>query len=884
MRSTLGFPTRGSKSSSTCISTHSLWFIYFRNLLLSPTNSTNTTCLSQRFFSTRSNLQTSTHEQRAFQLWLLSGLEYQTSYLFRPSFSHRHFRSRAKPLYATHSSVATKVISNNNSNSSNGNNDNIDSVTISQLNHQQQQSSSSSLMHQSNLIHPRWISKIKDRNIDVFLQQLKDSQPHLDDKFIFKLLRSRLYNANQYNSDEAWKIYLTMKDLNVIDHMRSNHYGHLLNIIKYSSDATHQLLSILNQMESAKNTGLITISELHYSQVIYGLARQGSVIEICDLFDELKTGSLSISTSSISDNNIEDKKKILPVSFYTSLAVAAKKKNDISATTRAADIIEEAMKSGVLMEMEACAIMVSALSTNMESTVKFLTVMDQIGMMTKYTNNNNNNNNNINNVNDTQHHINNSNINNTNNHNHITTTNNNNNNNNNNKMNNLNVHIYTSLISGLAHNGDAINARRLWKEMRNHGLRPTTATYTAMVEAFARSGNFKAAIQMLKKYTYEHNGNLNKVMATSVLSNTIRHGRLDLARSLVKKWTDELGLKIENMDDEFKTAIMWVKVIDDVNQGLSFFNTLYEKNQEYVNSIMVNHLVKKYGDLQDKTGVTESYSLHELVNENSNANKIPASKSVDPDFYLVDALFKCRDVPAALSIFVKMRQRGLPDDITLAMVIRGLVMNDEGAAAWKLFRIIKIYGLEPNLHAYTSILKSCVPKSGKGSAHQQSLKDELSPEFLTHIFNISNSIQHHHPSLEVENKLTPIQAYILFRKMTGIQKPNVYTYTALISCFAKSNIGRAVDIFKYMCHDGVEPTVETYIALLQGCAIYRNGRMALMVYQHLRENQHHLQPNDKVWHYLLKALVRSRVDKKEIDKLASAIRGDGYKKKERKAK
>ncbi|KAI9309204.1 hypothetical protein BJ944DRAFT_258944 [Cunninghamella echinulata] len=437
-------------------------------------------------------------------------------------------------------------------------------------------------------------------------------------------------------------------------------------------------------------------------------------------------------------------------------------------------------------------------------------------------------------------------------------------------MNSFNVHIYTTLISGLARNGDAINARRLWKEMRSHGLRPTTATYNAMVEAYGRSGNLKAAIQMLKKYTYEHNGRLNELMATSVLSNTIRHGRLDLAQSLLNTWTDKMGLKLDNMDDEFKTAVMWVKVLEDVDQGLYFFNTLYKTNTDYVNSIMVNHLVKGYGDLKDKKGVQDSFALHKLVNS---SNSIRSSKYVNPDYYLVDALFKCRDVPAALSAFIKMRQCGLPDDITLAMVIRGLVMNDEGVTAWKLFKILKMGGVEPNLHAYTSILRSCVPKPGNKAVQQQHSKSEITPELLSEVFNISNSSSTTTAAiLDNDNKLGPTQAYILFRKMTGFQKPNVYTYTTLIACFAKYNIGRAVDIFKYMCTDGVEPTIETYVALLQGCAIFRNGRMALMVYQHLRDNQ--LTPNDKVWHYLLKALVRSRVNKNEIDKLGTMIRGE----------
>ncbi|CAO3579485.1 unnamed protein product [Absidia cylindrospora] len=636
-----------------------------------------------------------------------------------------------------------------------------------------------------------------------------------------------LYNASQYNHETAWKIYQAMLEHQVIDYMRANHYGHLLNMIKYAPNATPKLLAILKHMKAAQEKGQLVIGGRHYSQIMYGMSRQGDVAAICDV---LRTLSPLLLTNDGSD--------LVQSSWYTSLATAAKKRNDAAATVKAAELMEQAMRQGVVMEREACAVMISALSVDMDSTAKFLTTMKETGMMMTLDNDSNS------------------------------------------KYTQTptavaaaesakyNVHVYTSLISGLAQKGDAISARRLWKDMRNNNIRPTTATYAAMIEAYGRVGNFKSAISLMKKYTYGHQGQLNKVMATSVLTNTIRHGKLDVAKSLITTWMDTMGLDMDKMDVEFRSAVLWVKAMDDMGHARNYFESLYTQNPVYVDSMMVNHLVQGFGNVRQKQDVLDSFELHDHVPPSSSTR----THQVWPHAFLVDALFKCRDVPAALSSLVIMRQYSVPDEITLAMVIRGLVMNDESQLAWALFQTMRSTGIEPNLRAYSSILKASIKGAQRGAAKQQQQQQPHIPgDLIEAAFEISsNSIR---MAVDDNKKLGPTQAYILFRKMTGFQKPNVYTYTTLIACFAKHNLQRAMDIFGHMRAEGVEPVVETYVALLQGCAIFRHAPLALTLCKHLQE-QPHVTPNDKVWHYLLKSLVRARIHKSEIDKIRALIRAD----------
>ncbi|CAO3591304.1 unnamed protein product [Absidia cylindrospora] len=851
MRSTLGFPTRGSSKSSTpCISTQSLWMWYFRNLLLSQQvgfiggSSPASRASSQRCFSSSPRSSTSRtpnqRPQRTYHHWPSADLDLHISCTIQPSYAHQHFRPRSKPCLKVtghhHTSIRIKLSTSSlNSitttrHASSTSFDPVNQQDLSSMEPTSQDQSSTASSTPSTplgrLFHPRWFSVEND--IDYLLEELKTHRSQIDDIFIFKTLRSMLYNVSQYKHQLAWKIYEAMMEHKVISFMQSNHYGHLLNIIKYAPNATPKLLQILDHMKAAQSKGRVVIGNRHYSQIMFGMSRQGNVVALCDLLRVL------MAQSSGHDQ--------LQPGFYTSLAHAAKQNGNLARSLVAAELMEQAMKLGVMMERNACAMMVGALSVDMDSTVRFLTTMKETGMvvMDEDLNSNSDKDTQDSNIDTTPE----------------TTT--------------FNVHIYTSLISGLARNGDEENARRLWKVMQKNGLKPTTVTYAALVEAYGRSGNLKAAVDLMKNYTFDNKGKLNKVMATSLLTNCIRHGKLDLAQSLISIWVDKMNLTMDSkMDNEFWSAVMWLKVAEDVGRAREFYETLYNRNCTFVDTVMVNHLVNGYGKAKQKQQVVDSFGLHKMA-----SSSIKASSQVDPHYFLVDSLFKCRDVPAALTALVMMRRHSVPDDITMAMVIRGLVMNEEIDMAWKLFRTLQATGVDPNLHAYTSILKTCVQNAKRGTGkHQPNHQQQDIPRDIVEAsLEIGNTTSSSATNVLLEHKkMGPAQAYILFRKLTGYRKPNAYTYTTLIACFAKHNIQRAVDIFTYMCSDGVQPVMETYVALLQGCAIFRNAPMALLVFKHLQE-QHHLVPNDKVWHYLLKALVRTRTDKKEIDRLGTMVR------------
>lgn len=680
----------------------------------------------------------------------------------------------------------------------------------------QQSYSSSTDGSNDNIFHPRHLAKGVD--LDALFDYLAQNADRLGSTKVFKTLRAALYNASGYDAERAWRIYKAMEQHSVTHMMSANHYGHLLNILKYGKDknAIPRMLSVLADIRTAHAEHRLECSPLHYSQVLFTMGRIGDCAGACKIIREMKVQGIETRSS-----------------HYTSLALAARNSGNADDGQQAAKIMIAAMEDGMALEGEACAIMVSLLARSagpaggMESTIKFLEAMEKMDSKQQQQQ-----------MEDTQ-------------------------------STDLlpkcnarnNEHVYTSIISALARRGDVDKAKQVYDEMESNGVRRTLVTHTAMIDAYSRAGHFETATQMLKKLMRNNNSKPTRshfAMATTILVNAIRKNRWDVAKDIENSWMTKLEQNPKTADDKFRAAMLWVQAVSSLERARAFFEEQYRTNPKYVNRVMVNHLVISSGNRRLRQKVQESFGLHDVVEPGS---PIP----MRAHHHYVEALFKCRDVPAALSAFMIMRRQGVPDDISLAMLIQGLVANNENDLAWHVFRTLKLHGFEPNLYAYTTILQVYAKERPKSGITRELM--DIWPEL--HSILTGKPIASRSLDTVIYD---PSQAYQVFRELTGFKKPNVYSYTALISCFAKTGLARAVEVFSHMCADGIQPTVQTYTALLQGCAIFRNPRVALIVFQHMRDNA--IEPNRLTWHYLLKALARGRVDKDKIDEIGSLARKD----------
>ncbi|KAI8979807.1 hypothetical protein BDF20DRAFT_818854, partial [Mycotypha africana] len=608
----------------------------------------------------------------------------------------------------------------------------------------------------------------------------------------YKLLRTALYSLRYDEADEAWTIYEKMVQCKVHKQLKPNHYGQLLNLLKFGNHRhlAHMLTLVKNMEQQHLTKHHPYPNPRHHSQILYAMARLGLVREAYDYLQHL-----------IQKANETNKEALYPTANHFQLLASALRNSSSSSSSSSSSTHLDLHRTKGISD--------PALLT------KFLQLSDQAyskAAATAATTQSSTDH-------QTENHL-------------------------------YNVYVYTALIASFAQRNDMKKAQRIFDEMLISGIKPSKVTYGALINGYGRLGDLDTATKLLNQYDKRFRYP-NQVILTDMLVNAIRHHDWDLAEKTnarIRKQFREYQL-----DSLTKTAIHWLKTKHNVEDAQHYFDSLYEQYPEQVNRIMVNMLIEGYGDKKDKRNVLEAYSLLKRFGKDGEWTR---SKH-----HLLHALFKCRDVPAAMYTFLAMRKETIPDDITLAMVIQGLVMNHQPKVAYHLFKIIQDEGIEPNLQAYTSVFKALSrlekkSKDAKGATHR--IDAPPIPPATTTTTTI------------LTNKDIALEASHLFQRLTGFKRPNIYIYTTLISCLAKTALMDAVRAFDDMCARQIQPTVQIYTALIQGSAIFRNSRIALMVFQHMREQN--VEPNQITWHYLLKALVRSRVDKDTIDRVAAYIR------------
>ncbi|CEP10291.1 hypothetical protein [Parasitella parasitica] len=565
--------------------------------------------------------------------------------------------------------------------------------------------------------------------------------------------------------------------------------------------AVPDMLSVLEDMKAHHKVA----NAQHISQILFAMSRQGLVRAACDL--------IRVTTAACDRSTNPD--RFYPTANHYDLLVISLKNNktrDATVLKYVTQLLIKAMeKHNTVLENTTVSQMLSILSKRGASqllTVSFLKSLDKVTRQD-----------------DTMNHP-------------------------------YNVYIYTTLIAGFARKGDSKGAISLLKEMERQKVEPNIVTSTVIINAHAVAGDFDAARKAMDLHIKKYN-QLTSTMVTSLLINALRKNNIEEARKAVS-YVQKMDT--QHLDNILRTALLWLKSKQDVDEAQKEFDDLKQQNEKLVNSVMANHLLVGYGKRGDKAQVYQSYAA-------STQLATTAEAELRAKHHLTHALFQCRDVSAAMQVFASIRsaEKGVPDDVTLAMVIQGLLLNKEGPLAWRLFKTMLDDGIEPNLHAYSSILKALAHSDSDLKKRRKHSEVDLEPALA------AAGIRHQNADYSKSPIPVTTEAHNLFRRLTGFQKPNVYTYTTLISCFAKHDIAQATSIFEHMCaNKSVKPTVETYTALLQGCAIFRKGELALRFFTHMNEN--HVEPNAVTWRYLLKSLLRSHVDKNSIDEVGAMAR------------
>jgi pentatricopeptide repeat protein len=647
----------------------------------------------------------------------------------------------------------------------------------------------------------------------------------------FKILRSALYQIPEQNCQMTWKVYQQLIERGLDSFMESNNYSRLLNNLKYgkSSDTVQRMLSVLDRMDKADPT---MPCSYHYSQILFALSRHGQVQKVRDLMIDMHDKHLALSSS-----------------HYTSLGVAClnAQPDSFSIDDIIADFSHAATVDRIIPERQACNIIVELLCRRCElpRAIKFLQSMEDAAVdagrlspdARMYTE--------------------------------------------------PDVYTYTSLIAGFCRMGDLKAAKRVLDDMTQAKVSHNIVTYAIMANAYLQHRKTKEALSYIEHMRLVESTAKHPVYM-ALMVKALALDMRNIAEDLYKALNVEISGNWNSLDNMQRSAYVLMKLANGNTRGVQRrFRHYIQHQPELINSVMINHLIRSLGMKGDIKGVEEAFSWF----DSTSGSRHRLERTRYTYHHYVQALFNCQQTEKAFDAVTDMKTRGFSvDALTYAIIIKGLVANRELETAWKMFEMMKqdrtnqveqnektaFARDSPFLRAISSIMSGLVD-SDLGKQSESMNEHTRDANLLADTFaelRDMDSMPITPQAKDTHNKAQPgIQrAFAMLRDLQSskITRANVYTYSIIIAGFAKHDIRRAMQVFQHMLADGIQPNDVVYTALIQGFAIARDAKGALALFEDMRQRD--IEPNQFTWHYLLRAMLRSGVDKEYVDQVGHASR------------
>ncbi|THG13104.1 pentatricopeptide repeat-containing protein At5g39350-like [Camellia sinensis] len=400
----------------------------------------------------------------------------------------------------------------------------------------------------------------------------------------------------------------------------------------------------------------------------------------------------------------------------------------------------------------------------------------------------------------------------------------------------LSSHLLSHLTRAYAACGHLSHARKLFDELPQ----PTLLLYNIMVKAFTQNGLSHEALQFFvemlalgchrpDKFTYpfviKACGDLSLLeLGFSVHGLTVILRKADLhtflGNSLLAMYMDccekEMARRVFDSMRE-RSVVSWNTMISGyyqngcAEQALMIFNEMVDIGVEPDNVTVVS-VLPACGFLKDlKCGRL----VHELVEENGLGSNIAVRNA------LVDMYVKCGSMIEARLVFDKMGGR---DVVTWTTMINGYILNGDARRALMLCPLMQLEGVRPNSVTVASLLSACTNLNflnhGRclhGWALRQKLESDVSVETsLIDMYAKCNGIR------------------VSFKVFTKTSRKRTVPWNAILSGLIHNSLAReAIELFKEMLLEAVDPNAATLISLLPAYAMLADLQQAMNIHGYL---------------------------------------------------
>ncbi|XP_028797528.1 pentatricopeptide repeat-containing protein At2g03880, mitochondrial-like [Neltuma alba] len=356
--------------------------------------------------------------------------------------------------------------------------------------------------------------------------------------------------------------------------------------------------------------------------------------------------------------------------------------------------------------------------------------------------------------------------------------------------------LWTSMLSGYAHNGDGHKAIEFFRDMHKEGVELNHFTFPSILTACSAVSS-QCFGEQVHGCIVQSGFGTNIYVQSALVNMYAKCGDLNSAKKV---------LEAMEVDD----VISWNSMIVGCarhgfeDEALLLFKKMHARNMKidnYTFPSVLNCCIM---------GSIDAKSVHCLAIKCGFENYQLVGNA------LVDMYAKIGDLNCAYVVFNQMQEK---DVVSWTSLVTGYAHNGSHEESLKMFSDMRIVGIKPDQFVVASVLSACaeltVLEFGK-QVHSDFIKSGLQS------------------SLSVENSLVAMyakcgcldDANCIFDSM---QTRDVVTWTALIVGYAQNGKGMdSLMFYNAMISSGTKPDFITFIGLLFACShagLVNDGRM-----------------------------------------------------------
>jgi len=373
------------------------------------------------------------------------------------------------------------------------------------------------------------------------------------------------------------------------------------------------------------------------------------------------------------------------------------------------------------------------------------------------------------------------------------------------------VFSWSVMITAYARHGNALQALALFHQMQRAGIKPNQFTFSSVLSVCAKLKALEEGVDIHLEII--RSGFQSDVSVSNALVDMYsKCGSIEKARDLFDKICQ-------------RNVVSWNAMIAGYAQNGRAAEALQLFQKMQHEGVQLDS--KSFACVLPACAALASLEQGLEIHEQSRRSGFEIDVFVGSA--LVDMYVKCGSVEKARDVFDKMPQR---NRVSWTAIIAGYAQNGQGVEALKLFKQMRVAGVNPDEKTFAIVLPACASLAALEQGmeiHEEIIRSG----FQSNAFVMSALIDMYAKCGNID------KSQYLFDQM---QQPDIIAWTAIIAAYSMHGYGNdALKLFEQMQQSGMNPNHVTLVCVLSAC-----GHAGLVdegiQYFHSMKEYYHLTP------------------------------------------